>query len=220
MFMKHIGKHGDKKVVIVYRQIPGEEHMALVVYTETIPTSFHDAIINVVESDAGQQADELADALHRNLLPDGRPILETIHNERMLKKAQTNQIVITPNAKSHVRLDELNRVLNDLKIGGEAADKLREIDEQAGLVDPSSSRKAEVVKEAQVNTGQALGDDQIANDLLSQSQRMAAEAESLLAESKRLQDEAYSMNPALRPKRATAKKKSTAKKRVATKAKA
>jgi len=218
--MKHIGKHGDKKVVIVYRQIPGEEHMALVVYTETIPTSFHDAIINVVESDAGQQADELADALHRNLLPDGRPILETIHNERMLKKAQTNQIVITPNAKSHVRLDELNRVLNDLKIGGEAADKLREIDEQAGLVDPSSSRKAEVVKEAQVNTGQALGDDQIANDLLSQSQRMAAEAESLLAESKRLQDEAYSMNPALRPKRATAKKKSTAKKRVATKAKA
>ena len=26
--IKHIGKHGDRKVAIVFREIPGEEHMS------------------------------------------------------------------------------------------------------------------------------------------------------------------------------------------------
>ena len=28
--IKHIGKHGDRKVAIVFREVPGEEHMTLV----------------------------------------------------------------------------------------------------------------------------------------------------------------------------------------------
>jgi len=218
-FVKHIGKHGDRKVAIVYRKVPGEDHMALVIYTETIPSHFHDTIMKVIESQAGQTAAELADVLFRNVLPDGRGILETLHKEGMIKKVQTNQIVVTPNAQSHVRLDELNRVMDDLAIGGEAADKLRDLDENAGLVDPTANKRAAEVKEAQ-NVVDPLSDEGIANDLLEQSQKMAAEAEGLLAESKRLQDEAYSMNPKLKPKRATAKKKSAPKKRVTTKANA
>jgi hypothetical protein len=29
-FMKHVGKHGDRKVCVLYRQVPNEEHMCLV----------------------------------------------------------------------------------------------------------------------------------------------------------------------------------------------
>ena len=30
--IKHIGKHGDRKVAIVFREVPGETHMCLVIY--------------------------------------------------------------------------------------------------------------------------------------------------------------------------------------------
>ena len=45
-FVKHIGKHGDRKVAVVYRKVPGEDHMCLVTYTEVIPSHFHDSVIN------------------------------------------------------------------------------------------------------------------------------------------------------------------------------
>ena len=111
-FIKHVGKHSDRKVAIVFRKVPGEDHMALVVYMETLPSNFHDAIINTIESNAGQSVSELAEALDRAVLNDGRNLLQAIHAEKYLKKVQTNQVIVTPNTKNHVRLDELNRVLD------------------------------------------------------------------------------------------------------------
>ena len=88
-FMKHVGKHGDRKVCIIYRQVPGDDHMCLVIYPETLHAHWQDAVQKVLESDIGQAAEEFADALHRSYLPDGRPILETLHVERMIKKIRT-----------------------------------------------------------------------------------------------------------------------------------
>ena len=90
-FIKHVGKHGDRKVAVVFRKVPGEDHMALVVYMETLPSNFHDAIIETIESNAGQSAAELAEALDRAVLNDGRNLLQAIHAERYMKKVQTNQ---------------------------------------------------------------------------------------------------------------------------------
>ena len=63
--IKHVGKHGDRKVAIVFREVPGEEHMGLVVYTETLPVSMHDALMRAIESPSSQSADNLGDALVR-----------------------------------------------------------------------------------------------------------------------------------------------------------
>ena len=93
--LKHVGRHGDRKVAIVFREIPGEDHMCLVIYPETLPSSFESAIMKVIESPAGQAEAVLANALHRNLLPDGRVILEALHREGMLKKIATNQVIVT-----------------------------------------------------------------------------------------------------------------------------
>jgi hypothetical protein len=38
--LKHIGRHGDRKVAIIFRELPGEEHMCLVIYPETLPTHY------------------------------------------------------------------------------------------------------------------------------------------------------------------------------------
>lgn len=207
-FIKHIGKHSDRRVAIIYRVVPNEEHMCLVAYPDSLPTIFHDAIMQVIESEPGQQAKDLSDALFRNLLPDGRPILETLHREGMIKKVPTNQIVVTPNASSHVRLDELNKILTDIDAGESAADNMRKLDEGAGLVTPDRSEPARKVNENHahddtVNTPVNLNDmsdEGLANQRIAQSAKMAADAQALLAESQRLQDEAWDLNPALKPK--------------------
>ena len=214
MFVKHIGKHNNRKVAIVFRQVPDEDHMALVCYTETVPTMFHDAIMQVIESPAGQNTDDLSEVLHRNFLTDGRGILEGLHGEGMLKKVPTSQVIVTPNPQSHVRLDELNKIINDLKTGNDAAEKMRELDENSGLVDPTQ-RQIEQPQEVPQATDGVLDDGALAVNLIEQSKAMALQAEQLLAESKRLQEEAYTLDGSLKPK--AAKKKSVRKKSVTKK---
>jgi hypothetical protein len=215
-FIKHVGKHGNKKVAIAFRQVPGEEHMALVVYMETLPSNFHDAIIDTIESNAGQSATDLSEALDRAVLNDGRNLLQAIHGERFLKKVQTNQIIVTPNTKNHVRLDELNRIMNDLATGGEAAEQLREMDAKSGLQDPAANKQAEAITEAAETVAPTpevdpMSDEGIAQTMIDQATKMAAEAAGLAAESERMLKEAYAMAPKLKPKRATSKKKTSKK---------
>ena len=61
--IKHVGKQGDRKVAIVFREVPSEEHMCLVVYPDVLPQSMHDSLMASIESAEGQQADNLGDAL-------------------------------------------------------------------------------------------------------------------------------------------------------------
>jgi len=211
MFTKHIGKHGDRKVAVVFRTVSdAESHMALVCYTETLNREYADALMRSIEGAPGQQSDNLAEVLHRDLGPDGRPILEMLHREGKLKKVNTNQIIMTPNPSSTIRLDELNSLLTQLQSGNDAVEKLAELDKNAGLVDPSIKRRAQEAMQTGANTLQnsadGLSDDAIASDLEAQASRMETEAKSLLEESKRLKAEAKQ----LRPKKTTRRKKTTA----------
>ena len=138
--LKHIGRHGDRKVAILWREVPNEDHMCLVIYPETLPTHIHDSVMKTLESDVGQQATNLADALHRNMLPDGRVQLEALHREGMIKKIPTNQVIVTPTAQSSVKLDEMNKIIREMEQGGEALKRLQELDASAGMVDPAQKR--------------------------------------------------------------------------------
>lgn len=223
--LKHIGKHGDRKVAIVFREVPNEEHMCLIVYPETLPVGIHDSMMRVIESDVGQQAENLGDALFRSLLPDGRPVLQTLHTEGMIKKVQTSQVVVTPNASSHVRLDEMNTIIREMKMGEDAVKKLAQLDKDQGItgkVRPRDDFGREVGAGSNLQRGsqvagsdaaRALDNSSIANDLKLQAQRMAAEAKGLLAESERLLKEAGMLtgeSPAPAAKRGRTKKTASA----------
>jgi hypothetical protein len=233
-FLKHIGRHGDRKVAVVFKQIPGDEHMCLVIYPDLLPMHIHDPIMKVLESPVGQAAEELADVLHRNLLPDGRNMLETLHGERIMKRIQAEQVILTPNASSTVRLSELNDILNQMKQGADAVRKMAELDQNSGLVDPSVKRAAErQFKEEQLLRQQpssyaapqapvdgVLDDRTLANNMVSQAKRMELEAQSLIKEAARMKKEAEQMSPSAKPTRASkepANPESVAKKSRATK---
>jgi hypothetical protein len=180
-----------------------------VIYPETLPVTIHDTIMRVIESNVGQTADNLGDALFRSLLPDGRAILQTLHGEGMLKKVQTKQIVVTPNATSHVNLEEMNRIIREMKTGQEAIKRLADIDDTRGM--SNYKRKDDFGREVGAPTelvrqgssavagsdaAKALDDAALAANFQDQARRMAAEARQLLAESDRLMKEAAIMNGA------------------------
>ena len=214
--LKHIGRHGDRKVAILFREVPGEEHMCLVVYPETMPTHIHNSIMQTLESAAGQAATNLSEVLHRNLLPDGRPQLEAMHREGMIKKISTNQVIVTPTAQSSVKLDEMNKIIREMEQGGEALKRLQELDASAGMVDPAQKRKAEAeFKRSQERAAQdtrtpyvpplvssdgALDDKTLAANMLAQAKRMEIEAKGMIAEAARMKKEAQNLNPSVNAK--------------------
>ena len=197
-FTRHVGKHGDRKVAIVFREVPNEVHMCLVTYTETLNQHVHDPLIKCIESDIGQNSEHLADALNRTYAKDGRPILQVLHLEGQLKKVQTSAIVMTPSPNQTIRLDELNKILDEMQQGESAVKRLQELDDSRGMQDP-----ADVVRRMRGNqnpvtpTGDALGDASLAKQRLEQAQKMEREAKGLLAEAKRLTDEAKSLDPTI-----------------------
>lgn len=214
--IKHVGRHNERKIVIVYREVPEQDHMALVVYSDVLPGDIHNPVMQVLEKE-GQSQKSLADAFHKATLPDGRNMLGALHSEGYLKKVQTNQIVVTANATSNVRLDELNKIINEMETGAEAQERLAKLDNSRGLVDPAVGRELGAPPPAVApSTAGALTDADIANNLLEQANMMEANAKSMLEESKRLKAEAKEMAPKKKaaPK-ATGVKKTTAKKTVA-----
>jgi len=200
-FVKHVGRHGDRKIALLFRQVPGEDHMCLLIYPEVLPAHWHDAIMKVIESDVGQQAEELADALSRSLLPDGRVILNTLHSERMIKKVRTADVVMTPRTDATIRLDELNKMLNEMKLGTDAIKKMAEADATRGLVDAPTKRAAEAEFKAGQQTAMqapqtgALSDRDLAANMLAQAQKMEMEARSMIAEAARMKKDAERMDP-------------------------
>lgn len=190
--------------------------MCLVVYPEVLPSHMHDALIKAIETPEAQQSENLADAIHRQLFPDGRPMLTALHAEGMLKKIQTETVVVTPTPTSSCKLSELNKILREMKQGQQAVDKLADLDANAGITG-KARRKDDFGRElrpppaARTNlagSNQTLDDATLANNLRQQAERMAAEAKGLMAESARLLQEAAAMSgapakPAAKPKKAT-----------------
>jgi predicted nucleic acid-binding Zn ribbon protein len=178
----------------------------------------HDALIKAIETPEAQQSDNLADAIHRQMFPDGRPMLVALHAEGMLKKIQTETVVVTPTTTASCKLSELNDILRQMKEGKQAVDKLAELDASAGIsgkakVRDGLGRELRSPPAARTNlagSNQVLTDDALATNLRQQAERMSAEAKSLLAESARLMEEAAIMAGAptkpAKPKKTTKSK--------------
>ena len=224
-FTRHVGKHGDRKVAVVFREVPGEPHMCLVTYTETINKNIHDSLIRCIESDIGQNSENLADALNRSYTQDGRPILQVLHAESQLKKVNTEVIVMTPAPNTRIKLNELNKILDEMKLGEDAVKRMAELDQSRGLQDPADVARRMRGQKGQspvvAPSGDALGDASLAKQRIEQAQKMEREAKGLLAEALRLTTEAQTLDPSLAPKpaRVSKAKKAAVVAEVATPAK-
>ena len=205
-FLRHVGKHGDRKVAIIFREVPGEPHMCLVTYTELLNKHIHDPMIRCIESDIGQNSPNLADALNRSYTNDGSIILQKLHAEGQLKKVNTEQVVMTPAPNVKIKLNELNKILDEMEMGEAAVKKLAEMDQSMGMqnpVDVARRMRGDAMPDSIThNQGSlagavdALGDNQLANTFRQQAEKMEREAKGLMAEAQRLLSEAAALEPA------------------------
>ena len=209
--MKHIGRVANTglKCVVVFRQIYDEngnvtdDKHCLVVETERLPDMEHDDVVRVVESDAGQEAAEFYEIAHRSMFSDGRPMLQAMHNAGLLKKYPTNQIDLTPNSNTVVKLSEVNEIVKKQASGMSNADIANTMvdDTDSPPRNHTTLNPTQTINEAVPTQEQPMDDTALAQQMLDQATTYESEV-------KRLREEAYSMAPDLKPKRG--RKKATA----------
>jgi hypothetical protein len=189
MALKHVGriKTNKRKVVVAYKTVPGEPDHCLVVTTENLDSAEHDALMTLVESDAGQNEFEFANAMARSRLSDGRIMLSGFHTTGKLNKIQTNLVEMTPDRSTTIMLDELNKMIAEQR--GVGIEDLATLDmpkeETAGSVNEIPSTETAT---AETKSDGVLSDDQLAAQYRSQ-------ADAMFKEAKRLREQAEELVP-------------------------
>jgi hypothetical protein len=140
-----------------------------------------------------------------------------LHRSGHLKKVPTNQIILTPNSRTSVRLDEVNKYLLEIAKGEDAVKRLQDLENSRGYADnkkidqPRDLGELNRSSNTQVTAAEdgVLTDAAIAQSRLAQATKYRAEAESLLSEANRLEQEANALLP--KPVKAKTVKKAVVK---------
>ena len=173
--MKHIGKmkNNSARIVVVYRTLPGDPNSALVVGTQGLQDAYHDSLMSLVQDESAQTANELADILSVRRFPDGSNMLQYLHTHGHLKKVPTQLVLMTPNTKQSIQLDELNKIIAEQK--GVSLEELAVTDGNT-----PNEKKADKVAEV-VTTVETVADPEptTAVAMRSKADRLFKEAQSL-----------------------------------------
>ena len=182
--LKHVGRltTNNRKLVVAYRVVPGEPENCLVIHTESLDAADHDTLINMVESNAGQTANELSEVMARTQLSDGSNMLGRFHTTGKLVKVATDIVELTPNRTTAINLAELNQMVADQK--GITVEDL-------AMPNPTpETAPAQATEE----TVAPAGDTGVLDDATLASQ-YRSQADSLFKEAKRLREQAEELVP-------------------------
>ena len=206
--LKHIGKMKNTgvKVLVVFRTVPGESNMALVLPVANLPDSYHDSIMEVVETQQAQDAFEFGEIMFTRTFPDGRPMLQAMTADNRLQKVATDAVVMTPTPTDSIVLSELNVLIAEQKnctvddlytfVSGAPKKEVKKpvkTEEAAPIVDPDVPAPLR----AQASSTEALSDDDLARSLRSQ-------ADALYKEAARLRKQAEELSPTKKKTKETA----------------
>jgi hypothetical protein len=183
--LKHVGKtiDTDRKVVVVFREVPGEEDFCLVVDTASLSEVVHDDVVSAVESQAGQDSANFYEYASRILLSNGNQMLSSLHSGGQLVKQPTKNILMTPNSESSIVLDELNKLI---------AEQTNNAPVVAAPQDGTKTTSAGVGGQDDVD--HVINDDELAKNMMAQAIQFEAEA-------KALREQAYDLDSSLKPRR-------------------
>jgi hypothetical protein len=186
-FLKHVGRHAgtSQRLVVVFLQLPDEKENALVVYSDSLPDRYHDALMEAVESPEGQAATGLYEVLTRKVFWHGTPMLQTLHQEGILRKVPTSAIIMTPNSNTSVPLNDILAQMD----GAEVV--------EAPVNDTTQTRERSQV-DTNVDESKQDENRQIAQNLMVQANLLEQDA---IAK----REEAYKYDPSLRPSETKAK---------------
>jgi hypothetical protein len=194
--IKHIAKmkNTGSKVLVVFRTLPGESHSALVLPTAQLPDSYHDAIMNLVETPEAQDSFEFGEIMFTRMFPDGRPMLRAMQSDGRLVKVDTDAVIMTPTPQTEIALSQLNVLI--------AEQKNCSVDELTTFVQgaPAAARdketttvRPEVPVETKADPIRNPGNEPLTDQDLAKSYRSQADA--MYKEAARLRKQADELDP-------------------------
>jgi hypothetical protein len=195
--LKHIGriKNTGVKVITVFRTLPGESDSTLVIQVNQLKDEYHDAIMQLLETDQAQEAFEFGEMLFIRHFPDGRPMLQALQQDGRLQKVSTSNVLMTPTVNAVVPLDQLNVLIAEQK--NCAVDELCNFVSGAqanAQAKTNSEKKKDTVNEASVPVrAQAPANAVLTDTDIARSYRSQADA--MYKEAARLRKEADTLDP-------------------------
>jgi len=190
--MKHVGQYGGNPCVVVFREIPNEPENCLIVVSNTLDDRDHDDLMETVSSAEAQATGDVSQVMARRQMTNGEQLLNFLHFNKKLQKVPVSMVTLNPTPSQSVSLAEVNAEIKKITN-----------DPVAPVTDPTHLREDNPAT-SQVNPSEAPAEvpaENPAQGLLLQADLMEQDAENLLAESKAKRQEAYDIDPSLKPKR-------------------
>ena len=192
--MKHVGRFGEKPCVVVFRELPGEQDYCLIVQTDNLDSRQHDDLMSVVQSLEAQASNDISEVMFRRQFTDGTNMLNSLHFSKKLQKVPVGLVHLTPTPSQSLPLEEVNSEIRKLKGG------------YTPPVNDASHLNNDTTKPVALDeTSEVLAsaDDEsvasIAKNLLTQATFMEEDATVLLKEAEAKKQEAFRLDPTLRP---------------------
>lgn len=184
---KHSGvlSNTGVRVAIVFRKLPNEEDSCLIVETERLPDSYHDYLIQCLNSREAAETNDFYEVLNRRTFPDGTNCLTSLHTRGMLRKEPIINVTMLPLPGQKVPLALINATID----GKVAEYKAKQITSAADAI--ATVRAAE----------QAAIDESAPKDPAIIAKGLIMQAELLESEAASKREEAYALAPELRPGR-------------------
>jgi hypothetical protein len=152
----------------------------------------HDDVINAVESQGSQAAANFYEYAQRAVFTDGSNMLQAMHIRKLLQKVPTNIVKMTPNNTQSIMLDELNKLIRE-----QNGDKPAIMPQK----DPNALDMAHKQTEAVQPAPQPAPAQDSVVDNVELAKSMLSQASMFENEAKSLREQAYEMDPTLKPKR-------------------
>lgn len=211
-FTKHVGrnKHGSR-LVVVFREIPDAEDHCLVVLSDSLMDMYHDQLMREVNSKEAQATVNLYEVLERRTFGDGAQMLQGLHEKGLLKKYPVSEIEMQPMPNRLVPLSLVNDqiagkvpadasdtpVEEDTKTAADIASAISADDTGVSIDTESGLVKVAATKVEPVVIGKATGQtDEEATEAAAESKLLQARL--MEEDAKKMREEAYALNPALK----------------------
>ena len=173
---KHSGQLSNTgvRVAVVFRKLPGDDNHCLIVETERLPDSYHDYLIQCLNSKESIETNDFYEVLNRRTFPDGLNCLTALHQRGHLRKEPISNITMMPLPGQAVPLALINATID------------KKIDEYKSKTNQTSPAALPVILE---------------QDALSTAKGLILQAEVLEQDASAKREQAYILAPELKPGR-------------------
>lgn len=212
----HVGviSNTGTRCCVMFRQVPDEPDNCLIVETDSLPDALHQDMLRMIDSAPAQATGNLWEVAQRTTFSNGNNVLGFLHRRGLMKKMPTDAIDMKPTPNQSIKLSDLNAAIAEQVGDPNNAIPRQTVEGPAQVMDneqPIPERRIttenveqEIVNPMTVPQPQAGSDGVIDNAELAAN--MLAQAKSFKAEADSLMEQAYELDPSLKPTRGRPKK--------------